>query len=117
MYSRIRYTGKRNRTSTLTAVGGLLPEVRMTLEEYEALTGQAIGVTLNPHIFKQSKSERGRRKQTKKKLARKGKKDPKMARALKQANAKARKKNGSFKKGYDQARVMREAHKIRRRMK
>jgi len=40
-----------------------------------------------------------------------------MGPALKKANAKARKKNGSFKKGYDQARVMREAHKIRRRMK
>lgn len=39
-----------------------------------------------------------------------------MKEALKKANAKARKKDGSFKKGYDQARVMREAHKIRRKM-
>jgi len=45
-----------------------------------------------------------------------GKKDPKMARALKKANAQARKKDGSFRKGYDQARVMRLAHKIRRKM-
>ncbi len=37
-----------------------------------------------------------------------------MASALKKANAKARKKDGSFRKGYDQARVMRDAHKIRR---
>ena len=36
--------------------------------------------------------------------------------ALKKANAKARKKDGSFRKGYDQARVMREAHKLRRKM-
>ncbi len=36
--------------------------------------------------------------------------------ALKKANAKARKKDGSFRKGYDQARVMREAHIIRRKM-
>ena len=39
-----------------------------------------------------------------------------MKEALKKANKKARKKDGSFKKGYDQARVMREAHKIRRKM-
>ena len=38
-----------------------------------------------------------------------------MSRYLKEANAKARKKNGSFKKGYDQARVMRMAHQMRRR--
>jgi len=38
-----------------------------------------------------------------------------MKSALKQANAKARLKNGSFRKGWDQARVMRTAHKIRRR--
>ena len=38
-----------------------------------------------------------------------------MKSALKKANAKARKKNGSFKKGWTQARVMKEAHRIRRR--
>lgn len=38
-----------------------------------------------------------------------------MKSALKRANAKARKKNGSFKKGWTQARVMKEAHRIRRR--
>jgi hypothetical protein len=40
-----------------------------------------------------------------------------MASALKKANAKARKKNGSFKKGWTQARVMKEAHRLRRRSK
>ena len=38
-----------------------------------------------------------------------------MKSALKKANSMARKKNGSFKKGWDQARVMSTAHKIRRR--
>ena len=38
----------------------------------------------------------------------------KMSTYLKEANAKARKKNGSFKKGWDQRRVMREAHRLRR---
>ncbi len=38
-----------------------------------------------------------------------------MAAALKKANAQARKKNGSFKKGWTQAKVMKRAHQIRRR--
>lgn len=36
----------------------------------------------------------------------------KMSRHLKAANGKARKKNGQFKKGWDQARVMKEAHRL-----
>lgn len=39
-----------------------------------------------------------------------------MAEALRQANKKARKANGDFRKGYDQKRVMQMAHKIRRKM-
>lgn len=45
---------------------------------------------------------------------RKGKTAPGMAAALKEANRKARKKNGEFRKGFDQRRVMAMAHKIRR---
>ena len=41
----------------------------------------------------------------------------KLGRALKQVNKKARKKSGDFKKGYSQSRVMREAHKLARKMK
>tara|TARA_Y100001963_G_scaffold146586_1_gene221762 strand:- start:905 stop:1138 length:234 start_codon:yes stop_codon:yes gene_type:complete len=51
-----------------------------------------------------------------KKAKRTGKKDPKMAKALKMANDKARKKNGGYKKGYDQAKLMSLAHKLRRKM-
>ena len=40
-----------------------------------------------------------------------------LSRALKQINKKARKKNGDFKKGYTQSRVMRDAHKLARRMR
>ena len=46
-----------------------------------------------------------------------GKKDPKMARALKKANELGRKKNGGFKKGYSQARIMKKAHQLRRKMR
>lgn len=41
----------------------------------------------------------------------------KLGRALKQVNKKARKKNGDFKKGYSQARVMRDAHRLAKRMR
>jgi len=41
----------------------------------------------------------------------------KLGKALKQVNAKARKKNGEFKKGFTQSRVMRDAHKLARKMR
>jgi hypothetical protein len=39
------------------------------------------------------------------------------ASALREANKKARKKNGQFRAGWDQARLMRYAHKLRKRKK
>lgn len=50
------------------------------------------------------------------KIKRKGKKDPKMAKALKEANRRGRTKSGKLRKGYTQARIMKMAHKIRRKM-
>ena len=47
----------------------------------------------------------------------KRKKNPKLARAMKEANARGRKKNGGFKKGYDQKRIAQLAQKILKRMK
>jgi len=44
------------------------------------------------------------------------KKDPKMARALRQANIKGRKKNGKLKKGWSQGKIMTTAHRIKRRL-
>lgn len=52
----------------------------------------------------------------KKKAKRVGKKDPKMARALKKANAIGRTKAGKLRKGYTQARIMKKAHQLRRKM-
>lgn len=43
-------------------------------------------------------------------------KDPKMAKALKQSNARYRKKNGSLRAGATQAKIMSYAHKLRRKM-
>ena len=82
-----------------------MPEVRMSVEEYLQL--------VNADSPPKRKAAVGRRA---KKVKRKGKKDPKMAKALKMANDKARKKNGGYKKGYDQGKLMSLAHKIRRKM-
>jgi len=47
---------------------------------------------------------------------RKKRKDPKMAKALKQSNARFRKKNGDMRAGATQAKIMSYAHKLRRKM-
>lgn len=81
-----------------------MAEVTMTLEEYLRLVENR--GDLADLVKKPSPSKRKRV----------GKKDPKMARALKKANALGRKKSGGFKKGYSQARIMKKAHQIRRKM-
>jgi hypothetical protein len=43
-------------------------------------------------------------------------KDPKLSRAMKQAQTKARKKNGKFKKGWNKSRMMKYAQALRRKM-
>lgn len=47
---------------------------------------------------------------------RKRKKDPKMSKALKEANARYRKKDGSLRANRTQGDIMRYAHKLRRKM-
>ena len=46
----------------------------------------------------------------------KKRKDPKMSKALKQANNRYRKKNGALRAGATQAKIMSYAHKLRRKM-
>lgn len=86
-------------------------QVTMTVQEYLELIGKLAeqGIVIAEGV-------REVKKQGKKLVKRSGKKDPKMARALKKANQLGRKKNGGFKKGYSQARIMKKAHQIRRRM-
>jgi hypothetical protein len=88
----------------------LAAEVRMSVEEYLQLIEQTA-----KNVQRVGKAARTIKRETKPVRRKAGKAAKGMAKALKQANAKARKKNGSFKKGYDQARVMRMAHQIRRR--
>ena len=85
--------------------------VTMTVEEYLEIM-RIIGEQ-GPGLVQ---GVREVKKTGKKLFKRKGKKDPKMARALKKANAMGRKKSGGFKKGYSQARIMKKAHQLRRRM-
>ena len=88
-----------------------MAEVRLTMEEYLALTKELerMGVPLAHRPSREAASV-GRKKK------RVGKKDPKMARALRKANQMGRKKSGGFKKGYSQARIMKKAHQLRRKM-
>lgn len=72
-----------------------MAEVTMSLEEYLELTRTN---SLPP------------RAKVSKPAKRQGTPNPKLAKALKDANKKARKKDGSFRKGYDKARVMKMAH-------
>ena len=45
------------------------------------------------------------------------KKDPKLSRAMKHAYGKAHKKDGSFRKGWNRSKQLKEAHKLRRKMR
>jgi hypothetical protein len=85
-----------------------MAEVTMSLEEYLELIDKLSPQTAMKMI------ETTRRVPAKKKRA--GKKDPKMARALKKANAIGRTKAGKLRKGYTQAKIMKKAHQLRRRM-
>ena len=82
-----------------------MAEVTMTLEELLELTGMEM-------------KKRGGGPKVAKRVAKKvGKKDPKMARALKKANEMGRKKSGGFKKGWSQGKIMSKAHQLRRKMR
>ena len=69
-----------------------MAEVRMSMEEYEALLAETRATNLRRVVSGLN--------EVKAKKKRVGKKDPKMARALRKANAMGRKKNGGFKKGW-----------------
>lgn len=89
-----------------------MAEVTMTLEEYEALRRlitserESEGAALS----ESGKIQGGNRKK-------KGKKNPKLKRALVEANRRMRLKSGKLRKGRSQADVMRLAHKLMKKMK
>ncbi len=85
-----------------------MAEVRLTMEEYQALL----------RLQSSERESEGTRlsNRTRRKAKRVGKKDPKMARALRKANSMGRKKNGGLKKGWTQGKIMKKAHQLKRRM-
>jgi len=87
-----------------------VPEIRMTLEEYEALLAaskefEGTGRLPSPQAVRKMKP----------KPRRKGKAAKGMGRAMAEANKKLRTKSGKLRKGKTQADVARLAHKIRRK--
>jgi len=82
-----------------------MAEVRLTMEEYNALL----------RLQSSERESEGSRLSNRRSKKRKGKAPSGMSRAMKRASDKARKKDGSFRKGWDQSRLMSYAHKIRRK--
>lgn len=63
-----------------------------------------------------SSATRSERKKGRVKITRKGVSNPKMSRALVKANKMGKKKAGGFKKGWNQSKIMKKAHQLRRKM-
>ena len=83
-----------------------MPTVTMTMEEYHELIRGVMASEIpvsTPRVISKKK--------------RVGKKDPKMARALKKANEMGRKKSGGFKKGWSQGKIISKDHQLRRKMR
>lgn len=84
-----------------------MADITMTLDEYEALR----------RLISSERESEGAEEQSaeKKKPRVRTKNDRIMSRALEEANAKAKLKNGSWRKGWNQKKVMTHAHMLRRR--
>ena len=84
-----------------------MADITMTLDEYEALR----------RLISSERESEGAEEQAveKKKSRRRTKNDRIMSRALSEANSKAKKKNGDFRSGWDQSKLMTHAHMLRRR--
>ena len=95
-----------------------MADVTMSVEEYLRLVEQAqiaVATGALPPVIGKSAGRKVAKTGARIQRRASGKALKGMKSALKKANAKARKKNGSFKKGWTQSRVMKEAHRIRRR--
>lgn len=84
-----------------------MAEVRLTMEEYQALLRMQSS---------ERESEGARLADRRAKRKRKGTPNPKMAKALRKANAWGRTKSGKLRKGVSQGDIMRRAHKLKRKM-
>ena len=92
-----------------------MAEVSMSLEEYESLRAMAMGGQC-PSCAGNDPGSKSISKKKKRRSRKKSASDRKMSAALKEATAKAKKKNGDFKKGWNQSKLMTEAHRLKKRM-
>jgi hypothetical protein len=85
-----------------------MAEITMPLDEWESIKRL---------ISSERESEGAREEAVEKKKAtrKKTKNDRAMSRGLSEANAKAKLKNGSWRKGWNQSKLMTEAHRLRRK--
>ena len=88
-----------------------MTEVRMSVEEYLRLVESTAD-----NVQRVGKAARTISRETKPVRKKAGKALKGMKAALKKANALGRKKNGDFKKGWNQSKVMKKAHQLRRKM-
>ena len=89
-----------------------MTEVRMSVEEYLRLVERTAD-----NVNRVGKAARTISRETKPGRKKAGKALKGMKSALEKANAMARKKNGDFKKGWNQSKLMSKAHKSRKGMR
>lgn len=73
------------------------------------------GGSVSSSTPKKRAASRGKSKPSSPPSRNKGRKDPKMAKAMKQAHKAAKRKDGTFRKGWDRSRMMSHAHKLKKR--
>lgn len=83
-----------------------MADVTMTLEEYEALR----------RLISSERESEGAIEQARTTKKKRSKKNPKLKRALTEANRRLRLKSGKLRKGKTQGDVMRMAHKLMKKM-
>ena len=96
-----------------------MPEVRMTVEEYLSMieaAHTAVGTRALTPVVGPAPAKAVARTGAKIQRKASGTALKGMSSALKKANKMARKKNGSFKKGWSQGKVMKKAHQLRRKL-
>ena len=90
-------------------------EVRMSVEDYLEIM-RIIGEQ-GPEVVRRTRRVASEGKKFARSVKKRvGKKDPKMAKALRKANSMMRTKSGKLRKGATQAKIMKKAHQLRRKM-
>jgi hypothetical protein len=81
-----------------------MPHVTMTMDEYHQLLAMVGEIKEGEGAHEEAVEAKRSRKKTSR--------DRKMSTALRQANDRGRKRNGDLRKGWNQSRIMKLAHKL-----